>query len=446
MPTFTLTSRRVVLPQGLVPGFVTVRDGRIVAVGDRAPDGVPVDDLGDRVLMPALTDTHVHVNEPGRVEWEGFATATRAAAAGGATMIVDMPLNSLPVTTTVAALEQKRAAADGQLYVDVGLWGGVVPGNAGELAPMVERGALGFKCFLCHSGIDEFPKSEAADLRVAMPILRERGVPLLVHAELESDALRNPFADASPRAYARYLHSRPNAFEDRAVAMIVELVRETGCRAHIVHLSSADSLPILRRAKAEGLPITAETCPHYLGLVAEEIPDGATEYKCAPPIRERDNRERLWAGLLDRTIDFVVTDHSPCTAGLKRFDSGDFAEAWGGIASLQLGLRSVWTEAHRRGLDLHRVVHWMARRPADFVDRPDRGRITAGATADLVAFEPDVVAVVDRERLYHKNPVTPWHGRALRGRVDRVWLRGEVVVDDGVVVGPPRGRLVGASP
>lgn len=401
-------------------------------------------DLGGAVLLPALTDTHVHLNEPGRTEWEGFETATRAAAVGGVTLMVDMPLNSDPVTTSLAALQTKQATAalPGKLWVDVGFWGGVVPGNTEELRPMVEAGALGFKCFLCHSGIDEFPASTAADLRRAMPVLREAKVPLLVHAELES-ALDVPVEEspAARRLYQNYLHSRPKEWEDRAVAMVVDLVQETGCRAHIVHLSSAGALPILRAARARGLPITAETCPHYLGLTAEEVPDGDTAYKCAPPIRERDNREQLWEALADGTLDFVVTDHSPCIPSLKLPETGDFLGAWGGIASLQLGLRSVWTEARRRGVPLATVVRWMSTGTAGFLGAAGRGRIAAGMSADLLVFHPEDASVLRPESVLHRHAVSPWIGRRLYGRVSETWSRGRLIARDGQVEGVAQGRV-----
>ena len=436
--TITLTSRRVLLDGAFRPASVVVRHGRIAAIDAREGE---ILDLGDDALLPALTDCHVHINEPGRTEWEGFETATKAAAAGGVTLIVDMPLNSDPVTTTRAALDAKKASAAGKLWVDVGLWGGVVPGNAGELRAMVDGGALGFKCFTCHSGIDDFPASTAEDLRIAMPVLRACGVPLLVHAELESPIE----VTGDPREYATYLHSRPKEWEDRAVAMIVELVRETGCRAHIVHLSSAGALAAIRAAKADGLPITAETCPHYLGLAADEVPPGATEYKCAPPIRDRANQDLLWAALLDGTLDFVVTDHSPCIPALKRFETGQFMDAWGGVASLQLGLRSVWTAAHGRGVPLETVVRWMSASTAAFTGRSDRGAIRVGANADLVRFRPDTTAVLDPATLHHRHPTTPWAGRVLRGDVVTTWQRGERIAHEGRVDGPPRGRIHAAG-
>lgn len=439
MLPYALRTSRLLGAQGPLPGLLVVRDGKIDALlpHDAALPGLATHDLGELVLMPSLVDSHVHVNEPGRAEWEGWESATRAAALGGVTALIDMPLNSIPVTTTCAALEEKVAATVGKLWVDAGFWGGVIPGNTAELAPMVAAGARGFKCFLCPSGIDEFPASDAEVLRLAMPVLRAAGVPLLVHAELES-----PLHDASgadPREYLTYLHSRPPEWEDAAVALVIDLVRETGCPAHIVHLSSAGALDLLRAARAEGLPISAETCPHYLVLSAEEVPSGATAFKCAPPIRPAANREPLWAALLDGTLDFVVTDHSPCVPSLKRLDTGDFLGAWGGIASLQLGLSSVWTEARRRGVSLAALSRWMTAGPARLAGLPN-GPLRVGAPADLVAFDPDEAWTVDALALAHRNPVTPWAGRRLVGRVHHTFLRGEPVVQDGAIVGAPRGR------
>ncbi len=433
-----LASRRVLWDGQLIRGAVTVRGGIITAV-EPGPAPQRSLDLGHDVLMAGLVDTHVHVNEPGRTDWEGFRSATLAAAAGGITTLVDMPLNTTPVTTTVQALHTKIAATDGQLFVDMAFWGGVVPGNAAELVPMVTAGARGFKAFLCPSGIDDFPAVTEAHLREVMPILRGAGVPLLVHAELEGE-LSSVASDADPRAYATYLHSRPKELEDRAVALIVGLVRETGCRAHIVHLSSATALDIVRAAKAEGLPLTAETCPHYLCLRAEEIPDGATAYKCAPPIREDANRDALWAALADGTLDFVVTDHSPCTPALKRLDSGSFTDAWGGIASLQLGLRAVWTEAHRRGIGQTILGKWMAVGPAALAGFPDRGNLKVGARADLLRWRPESGGVVDSASLLHKHPTTPYAGLHLDGEIVDVWLAGDRIVENGAPLGRPRGR------
>jgi len=440
MSRWAVRSRRVVVDGQVRPAVVIVDGERIEAVGSEVPQGVPCEDLGDLVLMPGLVDTHVHINEPGRTEWEGFATATRAAAAGGITTVVDMPLNCIPVTTTEAALQIKLQAAAPQLHVDLGLWGGVVPGNAEELVPMARAGILGAKAFTCHSGIDDFPASDRATLREAMVALQEGGVPLLVHAELESPT--EP-SELPPQAYAAFLASRPARWEDDAIAMIIELVRETGCAAHIVHLSSASAVPLLAAARAEGLALTAETCPHYLCLTAEEVPDGQTAFKCCPPIRDDRNRDGLWQALRDGVVEVVVSDHSPCTPHLKLPEQGDFLEAWGGIASLQLGLRTVWTEAATRGFSLVDLVRWMAEAPARVAGLSARkGRLAAGLDADLVAFDPDHVESIDASELHHRHKITPYAGRSVRGRVVHTWLRGERIVDDGVVRGEPRGRAV----
>jgi len=380
----------------------------------------------------------VHVNEPGRTEWEGFETATRAAAAGGVTSLVDMPLNSLPVTTTGAALAAKLAASAGKCFVDVGFWGGVVPGNVRGLTELQAGGVLGCKAFLVHSGIDEFPNSTEEDLRQAMPVLRDAGLPLLAHAELDLGA---EVHTQDRRSYRRYLESRPKHWEDEAIRLLVKLCRETGCAVHIVHLSSAASVPILRAAKAEGLPITVETCPHYLCLEAESIPDGATLFKCAPPIREHENREGLWRALLEGVIDFVITDHSPCTPALKLAERGDFEEAWGGIASLQLGLPAVWTEARRRGADLRALFRWMSAAPAQFAGlATQKGSLCAGLDADLVVWDPDRVVTVEAERLFFRHPVSPYLGRELLGKVQYTLLRGKCVYDGERHPEGPTGR------
>ena len=442
MSDFALACRHVVTPDGVRDTAVLVREGTIAAVTPRGalPAGVPVRDLGDRWLLPGLVDSHVHVNEPGRTEWEGFETATDAAAAGGITAIVDMPLNCIPVTTTREALRVKRAAVGGLLRVDSAFWGGVIPGNAAELEGMVADGAAGFKAFLVHSGIDEFPNATEQDLRAAMPILARLGVPLLVHAEL-AEHLR-PAPDVAASDYRAWLGSRPGKAEDEAVALLVRLCRETRCRVHVVHLSSADALPLVRAAKAEGLPFTAETCPHYLSLAAEEVPAGRTDYKCAPPIRERDNRDRLWAGLGDGTLDFVVSDHSPCTPHLKKPETGDFHGAWGGISSVQLGLPVVWTAARARGVGLARVSSWMSERPAQFAGLPRKGRIAAGCDADFAVVDPDATFDVTRALLRHKHKLTPYMGTTLHGLVRETILRGETVFAEGELIGPRRGRFL----
>ena len=423
---FALRSQRVVTPEGVRPATVVWAGEHIEAVlanTDHALDeDLAIEDLGAHVLMAGLVDCHVHINEPGRTEWEGFTSATRAAAAGGVTTVVDMPLNCLPVTTTVAALEHKLAVCSGQLQVDVGFWGGVVPDNIGDLAALAERGVLGCKAFLVHSGIDEFPNATEADLRAAMPILRDAGIPLLAHAELDLGA---EVQTDDPRAYQSYLESRPARWEDEAIALLIRLCRETGCRVHIVHLSSADSLPQLRAARDEGLPITVETCPHYLCLEAESIPDGATEFKCAPPIRDADNRERLWQGLADGIIDFVITDHSPCLPGLKLPEEGDFHRAWGGISSLQLGLPNLWTHARERGFSIADIARWLTSAPARFAGLDQRkGRIAAGWDADLVIWDPDARFDVEAAGLHFRHPISPYIGQSLAGVVQRTYVRG----------------------
>ncbi len=411
-----IRSNRVVLPTGIAPRTLVIEDGRISAI---EPSGVADFDYGELVLMPGLVDSHVHVNEPGRTEWEGFATATRAAAAGGITTIVDMPLNSLPPVTTVRALEEKRRVAHGDVNIE--LWGGVIPGNTRELKPMLELGARGFKCFLVHSGVEEFPNVDAQQLREAAKELAPTGAPLLVHAEL-GEQLQPAHGD--PNEYATYLRSRPNAAEDEAIELLVDVIRETGARMHVVHLSSGSALQLLAQAKREGLPLTAETTPHYLHFVAEAVPHGHTEFKCAPPIRERANRERLWHGLATELIELVVSDHSPCTPELKR---GDFLEAWGGIASLQFLLPIVWTNASQRGFELSDIVRWCCEKPAQLAGLVSKGAIEVGRDADLVVWDPEEAFVVTEEMIEHRHKVTPYLGQRLHGVVKATWVGGRAV-------------------
>lgn len=402
---------------------VGVRDGRVVQLGsfDAVAEAAEVVELGsDEVLIPGLVDTHVHVNEPGRTEWEGFASATRAAEAGGITTIIDMPLNSIPPTVDVDALEIKREVAADQSVVNVGFWGGAVPGNLDQLRPLHDAGVFGFKCFLLHSGVDEFPPLSLPELEKALIEIASFDGLMIVHAE-DADVI-----SSSPQpvgtAYAGFLESRPRAAENMAISQVIELSRRTGCRVHILHLSSSDALPMIATARRDGVRVTAETCPHYLCFDAEDIPAGATQFKCCPPIRESGNRELLWQGLSDGIIDTVVTDHSPSTVDLKRLDTGDFGDAWGGIASLQVSLAAVWTEASRRGFGLTDVVRWMATNTADQVGLTDRGRIAVGTVADLVVFAPDEEFTVDVARLHHKNAVTAYDKLGVRGVVRRAWL------------------------
>ncbi len=414
-----LRSARVLTGGVERPATVCVHDGviRDVLGYEAVIEADFVVDLGADALLPGLVDTHVHVNEPGRTEWEGFASATRAAAAGGVTTLIDMPLNAIPPTIDPAALKLKRAAAAGQCFVDVGFWGGAVPGNLAELAPLYEDGVYGFKCFLVDSGVPEFPPLVGVELTEAARELARLGAPLIVHAEDPALVL-----DAAGVGYDAFLRSRPAVAEDSAIASLVALTRETGVRVHVLHLSSASALATIAAAKASGAAITAETCPHYLTLTAEEVPDGATEYKCCPPIRGADNREQLWQALADGTLDCVVSDHSPATPALKT--TGDFGTAWGGIASLQLGLPLIWTEARRRGHSLVDVVRWMAEAPAALAGLTRKGRIEPGYDADLAVFAPDALFVVDPAALAHKHPVTPYAGRELTGVVRGSWLRG----------------------
>lgn len=440
---YWLESSRVVLPEGVRPAALHIAAGRITELLPAAPPGVSVTRLGSRVISPGLVDCHVHINEPGRTEWEGFDTATRAAAAGGVTTLVDMPLNCLPVTTTRSALEQKLDACKGRCFVDVGFWGGVVPGNTADLPRLAAGGVLGCKAFLVHSGIDEFPNTTEADLRVAMPMLRDLGLPLLAHAELDLGVPAGPSGSMDPHVYQSFLASRPPAWEEAAIALLIRLCRETRCAVHIVHLSAASCLPLLRAAKEEGLPISAETCPHYLCLEAEQIPRGATEFKCAPPIREHENREALWQGLLDGVIDFVISDHSPCTPGLKQRGQGNFHEAWGGIASLQLGLSTLWTEARGRGASLTQLARWLSSAPARFAGvARDKGELRAGRLADLVIWDPDERFIIDSARLFFRHKLSPYLQREVYGRVQETLLAGRVVFDGTQHTALPSGQLL----
>ncbi len=443
---WALKSKRIVLRRELIDGAVLISGEKIagvVASGD-VPSSCRVLDAGDRVVLPGLVDAHVHINEPGRTEWEGFETATRAAAAGGITSLFDMPLNSSPVTTTEAALVLKLEAARDKLRVDCGFYGGIVPGVRGQIGPLSRQGVAGFKAFLCPSGIDEFPNAGEADLRAAMPELAKVGLPLLVHAELMPTAAPLEQAtDTGSRSYARYLASRPREWEHAAIRLMIDLCRETGCRVHIVHLSSADAVPMIAEARAEGLPLFVETCPHYLFFVAEEIPDGDPRYKCAPPIRERENRERLWEALQQGVIDTIGTDHSPAPGDLKQLESGDLARAWGGIASLQVALPAVWTEAKRRGISITSVAEWMAARPAELLGfSASKGEIAAGRDADLVIFDPDASFTVRAVALHDRHRLTPYEGRELTGRMEATYLRGGLVFRSGSFTKPVRGKAL----
>ena len=441
-PDLIIRANRVVLPDAIAPRSIHIHEERIVFVGDYddVVEGCEVIDADeDSVVMPGLVDTHVHINAPGRTEWEGFRSATLAAAAGGVTTLVDMPLNSIPPTTTLAGFEIKLETARNDCFVDVGFWGGVVPGNTAELARMFAAGVVGFKCFLVPSGVDEFPHVTEDDLREAMPELTRLGALLIVHAELPG-TIRT---DSSDGDYQSFLNSRPRSAENDAIELMIRLSREFNTRVHIVHLSSADALPLLREAQAAGVKITAETCPHYLHFAAETVPDGATEFKCCPPIREETNREKLWDGLQDGTIDFVVSDHSPCPGEMKLRESGDFMKAWGGIASLQLRLPVVWTEARRRGFSLDDLTRWLCASPAEQVAfAPQKGSIAVGDDADLVIWNPNQQFTVAANTLHHRHKITPYEGEVLDGVVQKTFLRGKKIYDRGHFTNTPFGHIL----
>ncbi len=433
-----IRGEKIMTTAGIAPREVGVRDGVIVAIEPlgNGLNGAQIVELGpDETLIPGLVDSHVHVNEPGRTEWEGFASATKAAAAGGVTTIIDMPLNSIPPTVTVGALEQKRAAAETQAFVDVGFWGGAIPGNKADLRPLHDEGVFGFKCFLLHSGVDEFPHLEADEMEADMAELATFDGLMIVHAEDSRAIDRAPSAEGDQ--YSKFLASRPRGAENVAIAEVIERARWTGARAHILHLSSSDALPMIATAKRDGVKLTVETCPHYLTLLSEEIPNGATAFKCCPPIREASNRELLWEGLIDGTIDCIVSDHSPSTLDLKDLENGDFGVAWGGVSSLQLGLSLIWSEARQRGISLEQVVEWMSARPAKLARLQRKGALALGFDADFSVFAPDESFVVDVQKLHHKNPISPYAGKALAGVVRSTYLRGKLLDLE-----EPTGRLI----
>ncbi|WP_381804148.1 allantoinase AllB [Streptomyces niveus] len=442
-----LRSTRVVTPEGTRPASVAVADGAIAAVlpyerphgrayGSEPPPGARLVDVGDDVVLPGLVDTHVHVNDPGRAEWEGFWTATRAAASGGITTLIDMPLNSLPPTTTTAHLRIKREVASRKAHIDVGFWGGALPGNVKDLKSLHEAGVFGFKAFLSPSGVEEFPELDAAQLDRSLAEITGFGGLLIVHAEDPCELAAAP--QRAGAKYADFLASRPRGAENAAIESLIAAARRLDARVHVLHLSSADALPLIAAAKREGVRLTVESCPHFLTLTAEEVPDGATEFKCCPPIREAANQDALWRGLADGTIDCVVSDHSPSTTDLK---TSDFATAWGGISSLQLGLPAIWTQARRRGHSLDDVARWMSTAPAALAGLDRKGAIEAGRDADFAVLAPDDSFTVDPAALQHRNRVTAYAGRTLYGVVRSTWLRGRRIVADGAIA-EPSGRLL----
>jgi allantoinase len=433
LPLDAIRSTRIVTPEGVVSGVVRISGGRIAAIDPYdSARGLNLLDAGTDAVLPGLVDCHVHFNEPGRTEWEGFETGTRAAAAGGITLVVEMPLNSIPSTVSVDALTLKRGAAAGKCAVDYAFWGGVVDGDSSQVAALADAGVPGFKCFLIHPGTEEFQMVTEADLRAVMPEIARRGLPLLVHAELPGPIERARRQAGDWRKYETYLSSRPPEAEVDAIRLMIGLSREFGCRVHIVHLSASDALEDLRKARADGVPITVETCPHYLYFDSNAIADGATEFKCAPPIRDAANREALWQALRDGVIDLMGSDHSPCPPAWKLREEGDFGKAWGGISSISLGLPAIWTEARARGFALDHVARWMATEPARLAGFSNcKGAIRVGCDADLVIFDPDPEWTVAKDNLYYRHPVSPYVGARLRGKVRATFLRGEVCFQEG---------------
>ncbi|MFT5484859.1 MAG: allantoinase [Halieaceae bacterium] len=446
MKNFAVKSTRVLIENEIRPALLNITDGKFSSIQDYDDSTqLTVLDVGDLAVLPGLVDTHVHINEPGRTEWEGFNTATQAAAAGGITTVVDMPLNCSPVTTTADALAQKLASLRGKLWVDCGFWGGVVPDNLDDLDDLIKAGVLGVKSFTIHSGIDEFPEVQPAHLSRAINTLANYDIPYLIHAELEPPEFE---AVEIGDRYQSFLDSRPKSWENDAIEMMIALAQEAkekgvAGKVHIVHLSSAQAIPAIRRAQQSGLQLSAETCPHYLTLFAENIPDGKTLFKCCPPIRENANREQLWNGLEDGTLDFIVSDHSPCTPSLKHIDTGDLEHAWGGISSLQFGLSIIWTEARQRGYKLSQVMDWMATRPAIFAGMSGtKGKICPGYDADFIIFDDEAEYTITADLIKYRHKITPYEGRKVRGSIASTYLRGQKIFEAGKILGTPVGQTI----
>lgn len=440
-----VAGERVVTPEGVRPAAVLVSDGRIAGVvnRDEVPEGAPGFDAGGLAVMPGLVDSHVHVNEPGRTEWEGFESATKSALAGGVTTIVDMPLHSIPPTTSVQAFEFKWEAAQGQVYCDAAFWGGLIPGNAGQLERMAEDGICGFKCRFAPAAVEDFPPVGSEELRAAAAALRRARTPLLFDAELPPSEAAAAELEEDPRRYERYLASRPASLEAGGVALAAAFCRETRLPVHICNLSTADALPEIEAAKAEGLPLTVETCPHYLTFAGEEVDDGRTDFKCIPPIRRAADREGLWRGLVSGAIDMVVSDHNPCVPSLKLLQEGDFGRAWGGVSSLQIAFPALWAQARRRGHGLELLALWCAQRPAALARLSQRkGRLAKGLDADIVVWDADCEFTLQPQMLRHRHKVTPYLGKKLRGMPSAVFLRGKKVFDNGAFLGGAQGELL----
>lgn len=443
MSNFAIHSNNAIIGNAVKEATIVIDAGKISAILDGFAKNLDCEniDVANKVLMPGLVDPHVHINEPGRADWEGFDTATKAAIAGGLTTLVEIPLNASPVTTTVAGFEAKLAATDGKLHTNCGFWGGIIPGNANEIEPLIEKGVLGFKAFLTHSGIDEFPNVMEADLHFAMPIIAKHRLPLLVHCELSDTPADGIFDD--PKSYGQYLASRPKKWEDDAVALMIRLCEKYKCRVHIVHLSSANSIDQIAKAKQRGLPLTVETAQHYLYFNAEDIPDGKTSFKCAPPIRERSNNDKLWQALKDGIIDFVATDHSPAPPGLKQLDSGDLMKAWGGISSIQFALPVLWTAAIKKDCTVIEIANWLSAKPALLAGlQNSKGRIEIGFDSDLIVWDPKKSFVVKEEMIHHKHKLTPYLHETLYGVVEQTYLAGEKVFDNGIFTKLNNGKVI----
>ena len=441
IPDFAIASQRVLTLEGEKPAAILIKGEKILDVVsiENIPENCPTEDMGNNVIMPGLVDAHVHINEPGRTDWEGFETATKAAAAGGITTIVDMPLNCIPVTTTVDALNQKIIATKDQLWIDCGFYGGLIPDNIQDLESLADAGVLGFKAFLSPSGIDEFPNISEKHLREALHILAKKGIPVLVHAELENGAT----SSEENKTYKYFQESRPKSWENNAIKLLIQLCREFNVHIHIVHLSSADILPEIAQTRKDGFPLTVETCPHYLHFSSERISDGDTRFKCAPPIWNGENRENLWAGLEEGIINFITSDHSPCTPELKNLEAGNFEKAWGGISSLQFALPVIWTECKQRGYSLEQLINWMSKQPAKFIGKDQqKGQISPGFDADLVCWNPDKKYIIKKEVIHHKNKLTPYEGESLYGVVNATFLRGQKVYENGQFLGNPKGKII----
>ena len=436
-----IISNRTITPDGIKKAVVLIKNGKIADVLNEIPQGdFPVTNVGDSVLMPGIVDPHVHINEPGRTNWEGFDTATKAAIAGGITSLVEMPLNASPVTTTAKAFDEKIKAAKGKLHTNCGFWGGIIPGNEKEIEPLIEKGMLGFKAFLTHSGIDEFPNVTEEDLRKAMPLIAKHNLPLLVHCELSDPTHHSPL---TTHHYNNYLSSRPKKWEDDAIALMIRLCEEFNCRTHIVHLSSADSIAQIAKAKQKGLPLTVETGQHYLYFNAEDIKDGQTQFKCAPPIREKENNEQLWVALKDGVIDFVATDHSPATPNLKEIESGNFMKAWGGIASIQFALPVLWTAAKKRNCTFSNIAKWLCENPARLIGKENsKGKIAKGFDADLIVVDDEKTFTVTENIIHHKHKVTPYLGEILSGVIEQTYIAGEKVYEDEKFIQLNKGKVI----